>query len=120
MGQNYKGPKYFYGAWLSLGRLFIVLHINNVAYERDARDLFKFYIGYNTPGLEQGMALATIFELRWSITRKASYHLEGKKGKPAIEFYFQFARWFYMNSPFDTLYDIFGKKCSAVKEIKHD
>ena len=117
---GYRGPKWFYGSWLSLGRLFLVLHINNEAYERDMTDIFRFYIGYDTPDREQGMALATIFELRWSRHKKAEYYHKGKKGKLAIEFYFQFLKWYYLNSPFNTLYDIFGKQCSDMKEIKND
>jgi hypothetical protein len=100
----YRGPKYFYGAWLSLGRLFFILHIKNDAYERDMSDLFKFYIGWDSPDRKIGEALYTLFELRWS-----RYDTSG------IEFTFQFGRWFFTKGPHHTLYDIFGKRKNSIE-----
>ena len=110
MGKNYTGPRYFYGNWLSLGRLFFLLHINNQTYnERHVTDLFRFYIGWDTPRGQGGKALYPIFELRWATSKDAFYL---KTNKPAIEFCFQFLNWHYLNGPCNFSYNIFGKRRS--------
>jgi len=120
MGKYYKGPKYFYGSWLSLGKVFFVLHINNAAYERDMTDLFRFYIGWDTLRRTEGEALYPVFELRWSKHSKALRILNNNKTKPAIEFAFQFLHWHYLNGPYNTSYSIFRRQKYDYKEVKND
>ena len=111
MGKHYTGPKYFYGAWLSLGKLFFVLHINNVAYERDMTDFFKFYIGWDTLHRKLGEALYSLFELRWSKSRGAQYN----NAKSGFEFHFSFGKWFLAKNATYTMYNIFGKSRTYFK-----